>query len=98
MDFETDEEFSSFFGRYRIIMAEVIRTISGHNPTFAYQYCDSWLRSVLNSVNSFLPLTKTSKVYLEMDAIQWALDAVLSKLQTQEELAPILTPGNRSFD
>ena len=94
MDFETDEEFSSFFGRYRIIMAEVIKMISSIDPTYAYQYCDRWLRSVLATplTPQMLPVTKQSKIYIELDAIQWSLDAVLSKL-TKEELNPILAPG-----
>ena len=93
MDFETDEEFSSFFGRYRLIMAEVIRTITNQNsPTYAFQFCDRWLRSLLttNSPQPNLPITKNSQIYLELDTIQWALDAVLAKLSTQEELTPIL--------
>ena len=92
MDFETDEEFSSFFGRYRLIMAEVIRTITNQNsPTYAFQFCDRWLRSLLtNSSQPNLPITKNSQIYLELDTIQWALDAVLAKLSTQEELTPIL--------
>ena len=93
MDFETDEEFSSFFGRYRLIMAEVIRTITNQSsPTYAFQFCDRWLRSLLttNSPQPNLPITKNSQIYLELDTIQWALDAVLAKLSTQEELTPIL--------
>jgi exportin-5 len=39
------------------------------------------------------PVTKTSPVYLELEAIQWALEAVMSRLSTQEELAPILAPA-----
>ena len=97
MDFETDEEFSSFFGRYRIIMAEVIKLISLNNPTFAYQYCDRWLRSLLSggrqANNGGAPLTKQSQLYLELDAVQWSLDAVLSKLAGSEELNPVLGPG-----
>ena len=94
MDFETDEEFSSFFGRYRIIMGEVIRMISSIDPTYAYQYCDRWLRSVLATplTPQMLPVSKQSQIYIELDAIQWSLDAVLSKL-TKEELNPILAPG-----
>lgn len=94
MDFETDEEFSSFFGRYRIIMGEVIRIISTSNPTYAYQYCDRWLRALLASNSQGANfISKTSQIYIELDAIQWALDAVLAKLTTREELAPILSPG-----
>jgi len=95
MDFETDEEFSSFFGRYRLIMAEVIRTITNQSsPTYAFQFCDRWLRSLLtNSSQPNLPITKNSQIYIELDTIQWALDAVLAKLSTQEELTPILGPG-----
>ena len=94
MDFETDEEFSSFFGRYRIIMGEVIKMISSIDPTYAYQYCDRWLRSVLATqlTPQMLPVSKQSQIYIELDAIQWSLDAVLSKL-TKEELNPILAPG-----
>ena len=92
MDFETDEEFSSFFGRYRLIMADVIRTITNQSsPTYAFQFCDRWLRSLLTT-NSLpnLPITKNSQIYIELDTIQWALDAVLAKLSSQEELTPIL--------
>jgi len=92
MDFETDEEFSSFFGRYRIIMAEVIKMISLNNPTHAYQYCDRWLRSILATPLT-TPLTKISQTYMELDAIQWSLDAILSKLSGIEELNPILAQG-----
>ena len=48
-------------------------------------------KSVLtNSSQPNLPITKNSQIYLELDTIQWALDAVLAKLSTQEELTPIL--------
>ena len=73
-------------------MAEVIRTITNQSsPTYAFQFCDRWLRSLLtNSSQPNLPITKNSQIYLELDTIQWALDAVLAKLSTQEELTPIL--------
>ena len=91
MDFETDEEFSSFFGRYRNIMADVIRTITNQSsPTYAFQYCDRWLRTLLTSNLPNLPITRNSQIYIELDTIQWALDAVLAKLASQEELTPIL--------
>ena len=62
-------------------MAEVIKMISLNNPTYAYQYCDRWLRTLLSASPSVTtPLTKQSQMYLELDAIQWSLDAVLSKL------------------
>ena len=92
MDFETDEEFSSCFGRYRIIMSEVIRMISALNPTIPFQYCDHWLKTVLSRPIQE-KVHKNSQVYLELDAIQYALEAILGKLNPKEELTPILSPG-----
>ena len=92
MDFETDEEFTSCFGRYRIIMGDVIRLISGLNPSIPYQYCDRWLRSVLNQPIQ-IKVHKFSQVYLELDAIQFALEAMLGKLNPKEELTPVLSQG-----
>ena len=98
-------------------MGEVLRLVSNHNPTYAYQYCDRWLRALLSTnITNLGPITKSSQIYLELgkvinircktsknsqrsifslnsDAVQWALDAVLSRLATQEELNPVLNPG-----
>ena len=111
MDFETDEEFLSCFGRYRIIMSEVLRIVSGSSnggekkaedingqrnfdPTIPYQYCDRWLRSVLaRPINNNEKTHKYSQVYLELDAIQFALEAVLGKLNPKEELTIVVAQG-----
>lgn len=86
MDFETDEEFVSFFGRYRIVLAEVVKLVSATSPVIPYQFTHEWLLSILASgVNPTL--------YLELDAIQWLLDAILSKLTGQDELTPVLGPA-----
>lgn len=92
MDCETDDEFHAFFGKYRVIMGEIIKLISASTPAVPYQFCDQWLRAILGRPMSS-PMNKASMTYLELDAVHWALDAVLCKLSTPEELAPVLAPG-----
>jgi exportin-5 len=97
LDFESDEEFTSFFGRYRIILFEVIKLISAISPIVPYQFTDVWLRSVLSSPPNFgkgkAVCSNDSPTYLELDAIQLILDAILAKLSGQEELQPVLGPA-----
>ncbi len=75
-------------------MAEVIKLISANCPSIPYQYCDQWLRSVLvRPIKSEdRPVGKMTPIYLELDAIQWILDAITSKLDA-EALASILAPA-----
>lgn len=86
-----------FFGRYRIILFEIIRLISASSPVIPYQFTDVWLRSVLSNPPNFgkgkITCTVDSPTYLELDAIQLILDAILSKLASQEELQPVLAPA-----
>jgi len=91
IDFETDEEFSSQFGKCRIILLEILKTVSSSNPWLPYRLADEWLRSVLTK-----PLLLDSKdgkakpsspSVLELDAIHHVLDAVLSRCCFEEQTA-----------
>ena len=97
LDFESDEEFLQFFARYRVILLEIIKLISAISPIVPYQFTDVWLRSVLSGPPNFgkgrVVCSLDSPIYLELDAIQLILDAILSKLSGTEELQPVLAPA-----
>ena len=51
LDFETDEEFVSQFGKSRIIMLDTVKTLSSIDPSVSYQIADTWLRNLLSQQN-----------------------------------------------
>jgi hypothetical protein len=71
--------------------------ISAISPIIPYQFTDVWLRSVISNHVNFgkgkSVCSVESPTYLELDAIQVILDAILSKLSGQEELQPVLGPA-----
>jgi hypothetical protein len=71
--------------------------ISAISPIIPYQFTDVWLRSVISNPPNFgkgkSVCLVESPTYLELDAIQVILDAILSKLSGQEELQPVLGPA-----
>ncbi len=93
LDFDTDEEFNSFFGRFRIIIVEAIRVVSAENPFVPFQHAEVWLKKILasprESGNKDGKCTMLSPTYLELDAVANLLDAVLGKL-SEEQIQPVL--------
>ena len=83
LDFDNDEEFSSYFGRCRIILLDTIRAVSSINPSIPYRFVDTWLRDVLGKPLDFGHpkdgrCNENSPAYLELSAIPSVLDACLT--------------------
>ena len=99
LDFDNDEEFSSYFGRCRIILLDTIRAVNSINPIVPYRYVDAWLRAVLSQPldlgsQSGGNCTENSPAYLELSAIPHVLDACLStKQSSHEDLQKVLVPA-----
>jgi len=79
LDFETEEEFSSFFGKFRIILLEAIKLVKADNAVLPYQHAELWLKRTLQKVRdrATSPEWSSSGVCAELDAIAGVLDAVL---------------------
>lgn len=98
LDFDTDEEFNIFFGKYRIIIVECIKLISSDSPLLPFQYVELWMKQLLSQPLDFGKQSKDGKcvtsspVYLELEAIATILDAIISK-RTREQLQPIMMPA-----
>jgi len=80
LDFDDDEEFKGFFAKYRIIVIEIVKQISGLNPAVPLGILDEWLRTSLSA--------GTASPLVDLEAISSLLDAVYSKLN-QDQLKPI---------
>ena len=100
LDFDNDEEFSSYFGRCRIILLDTIRAVSSLDPVIPYRYVDAWLRSILGQPLDLGPqengnCAESSPAYLELSAIPNVLDACLAgkNTSTNEDLQKILSPA-----
>lgn len=96
LDFDNDEEFVSFFGRYRIIILEGIRLVSQESPLLPFQHVELWLKQILTSPLNFganlNKCTTSSPAYLELEAIANVLDTILAKL-TQQQLSLVMVGG-----
>lgn len=95
LDFDSDEEFASFFGRYRIILVEGLRLVSQEHPEIPMGLASEWLITLLAQPPNYggtPTCTVDSPCYLELDAIACVLDAVLAK-QTPKMIQPLLVSG-----
>jgi exportin-5 len=93
LDFDSDEEFNAFFGRYKIIILEGIKLISAESPVIPFQNVELWLKQILsNPLDLGKPgnkCTTMSPTYLQLEAIAAVLEAILGKL-SKEQLTPIM--------
>uniref|UniRef100_A0A0K2UPE2 Exportin 5 [Megachile rotundata] n=1 Tax=Lepeophtheirus salmonis TaxID=72036 RepID=A0A0K2UPE2_LEPSM len=81
LDFETEEEYGTFFGKYRIIILEGVKLVCcNYSPTLVYDHIEEWLSSLLRSQ------ILNESLYLQIEAVSLILDPVLSK----SNLSPIL--------
>ena len=100
LDFDNDEEFTSYFGRCRIILLDTIRAVSSLNPVIPYRYVDAWLRSILSQpldlgIQSNGKCIENSPAFLQLSAIPNVLDACLTSKSTSfnDDLQNILAPA-----
>ena len=90
LDFDNGEEFSAFFGKYRILILEGIRLISLETPSIPYQVAEVWLKHVLTNAVNIGPkgnngmCTVDSLTYLELDALAYVLDTLFSKATLEQ--------------
>ncbi len=77
LDFDTDEEFSSFFGRLRIVLLDGIKLIRSEQPALPFQHAELWLKKVLLSSPPPPSPQDVKRSCSELDAVAVVLDAVL---------------------
>lgn len=97
LDFDTDEEFQVFFGKYRVIIIEGVKLISANGPALIpFQNVEMWIKQVLTNPINIGPenvqCTLNSPSYIELDAIANLFDAILSKL-TPNQMEPVVLPA-----
>jgi len=84
LDFDTDEEFVSFFVKYKLCIVDIVKQITQKAPTMILSYLDVWIRSILSG-------DPINLVHLE--AIPPLLDATFSKLLTPSQLSGLSPTG-----
>ena len=80
LDFDNDEEFLSFFIKYRLCILENVRIISSTQPLLPLLHLDHWVRSTLSSPQPSLT---------DLEAISPLLDSTFSKLTSPEQVQPL---------
>ncbi|CAH0391468.1 unnamed protein product [Bemisia tabaci] len=91
LDYDSEEEFNSFFFRSRTDFLETFRQATLVAPLITYGYAEKWLfNKIQNAVNlPKEPLTLQSPEYLEWEAVSMLLDSVLSKIVMCSERPPV---------
>lgn len=79
MDFDSDEEFSAFFHRYRADMQEALHQVTLIAPIEAFSYVEKCLTLQLNKPVIGV-CTPQCAAALEWEALNLVLDAVLSRI------------------
>jgi exportin-5 len=79
MDFDSEEEFLTFFHRYRAELQECIHQVTLMLPLETFEYAERCLRSVMLKETP-ASCTVLTPIVIEWDAVTNVLDSVLSKI------------------
>ncbi|KAJ8046032.1 Exportin-5 [Holothuria leucospilota] len=84
MDFDSDDEFLQFFAIHRSHQVDVIRKISTHSPSLAFDVVSKWLIQLLQSPLQLeaghTMCTHHSPSWHQWDALTSFMDAVMGKV------------------
>ena len=78
LDFDTDEEFAGFFGRFRIILMEALRLVKAESPALVFQHAEVWLKKVVSSPNT-VDKAEVARRCSELEAVAVVLDTLFAK-------------------
>ncbi|XP_071452699.1 exportin-5 isoform X2 [Hetaerina americana] len=95
LEFDSDEEFATFFHRCRTDLLDAFRHATMVAPLVCFSYVKNWLTTRLQrSVEQRgEPCTGTSFAYLEWDALSQVLDSVLGKILATDRGRPPVELG-----
>ena len=79
LDFESDEEFSTFQHRFRVDMLEGVRLATTIAPVVAFSCAEHWLHNQLEKPVPDELCTPSSPLVMEWEALAVFLDCVVSK-------------------
>lgn len=92
MDYDSEEEFISFFNRCRSDILDSYRQITLIAPSVTYGYVERWLTIRLQksvTENHRTDGNILDPVYMEWDALAQALDSILSRILMVNERPPV---------
>ncbi|KAG8236610.1 hypothetical protein J437_LFUL017051 [Ladona fulva] len=100
LEFDSDEEFATFFHRCRTDFLDAFRNATMVAPLVTFTYVENWLTMRLQrSVEQRgEPCTSHSLAYLEWDALSQVLDSVLGKILNTERGRPPVELGLRLLE
>lgn len=79
LDFESDEDFSTFSHRLRTDILEAVRLATSIAPLVTFSYAEHWLQQQLEKAAPTELCTPVSEAVLEWEVIAVFLDCVVSK-------------------
>ncbi|KAK3595986.1 hypothetical protein CHS0354_032501 [Potamilus streckersoni] len=94
LDFDSDEEFNTFYAKYRAEVAEIIRLSTLLRPKISFSIAYSWLMNIIRkpvdvgagSENGNCNLSSPS--FVDWDAMTVFLESVMSKLMLSDQPKP----------
>ncbi|CAG9765454.1 unnamed protein product [Ceutorhynchus assimilis] len=89
VDFDSDEEWSSFFYRCRGDFLDSFRQATIVAPLITFNYAEQWLHKCLSVPNTTYGLKFSDPVHLEWEALANFLESVLSRVLQAPERPPI---------
>ncbi|KAG5876268.1 hypothetical protein JTB14_013005 [Gonioctena quinquepunctata] len=94
LDFDSEEEFSTYFYRCRSDMLDSFRQATVVAPLVTFNYVEQWLIKCLRVPNTTNGLSSSDPVYQEWEALSNFLESILSRvLQANER--PSIASGLR---
>ncbi|KAH3845887.1 hypothetical protein DPMN_088177 [Dreissena polymorpha] len=91
LDFEHDEEFASFFSKYRAEIADTIRQLTMVTQKFTFSFVSQWLRTIIakpvdtGEDPSAANCNLSSPSFLEWDSLTMFVEGVMSRLSLDDE-------------
>ncbi|XP_041351091.1 LOW QUALITY PROTEIN: exportin-5-like [Gigantopelta aegis] len=99
LDFDSDEEFSMFFSRYRADTCAILRQATLLDPKVSFSLAMEWLQSQLQKpidtggAFEFRHCNLNSPSFLEWDALTVFLECVMTRLPLSDKNQPDLSQG-----
>ncbi|KAK7104837.1 exportin-5-like [Littorina saxatilis] len=95
IDFDNDEDFQSFFTKYRCDLAETIRSLTLLVPELTFTVASQWLQKELQKPLQAdrQPCSMSSPEYLEWEALTVFTESVMLRLFQSEKPLPDVSLG-----
>ncbi|XP_071963530.1 exportin-5-like isoform X3 [Antedon mediterranea] len=83
MDFDSEDEFISFFATYRSLFLELVRYVNGLQPLLTFQVAEAWLKQTLAEPLRYEPgktvITNNSPSLLQWDALTTFMESAVPR-------------------